>query len=356
MDMGAIFCIGGPLIRETATINLQASATADVVNNNRLSPNGFTSPEEKHNSARCWQVFVYLPTLDAIDQSTGVIGLTSAVKIQESGKYNVSLLADVLPTDQKNTRYTSHWAGAHHVLSATEDPRQQKMDLETFKVMWELSTPGTDTAQYFMRLLQTEYYSDPKLLPPLDCMPDYVFHDSATLPFNAKVGVTFKTVTIDTPNYLLFLARRFTASGGKIVRASVQHINQVLEGGADVFTGASNPTPPHAVVVCTGLGTRFLGGIEDQNMCPELAPPEVRAEREPTLEDVLPLVIEEGCGLRPARKGGVRLEFEWRRAGEKEILVPIVFNYGHGGYGFQGSWGSADIALTLLEEALEAKV
>lgn len=43
---------------------------------------------------------------------------------------------------------------------------------------------------------------------------------------------------------------------------------------------------------------------------PELAPPEVRATWAPTVGDVLPLVIEEGCGLRPAKKDGIRLEVE----------------------------------------------
>ncbi|KAG6878040.1 hypothetical protein C0992_008731 [Termitomyces sp. T32_za158] len=297
------------------------------------------------------------------------------------------------------------------------------MDLTTFKVMWELSTPGTETAQYFRRLKQTEYYSNSTLLAPLDRMPDYKMHDPETLPFDATVGVSFNTVTIDTPKYLTYLARRFTEAGGVIIRASVQHIKQVLEGGAGAFTGDPNPISPDAIVVCTGLGTRFLGGVEDKNvypirgqtvlvhapwidfgrtigdpnnwtyciprpsgdvilggskgyddwyprprakmtrdilertfkMCPELAPPEIRAEREPTIEDVLPLVIEEGCGLRPGRIGGIRLDVEWRVAREGDVSIPIVFNYGHGGYGFQSSWGSADIACTLLEEALEGK-
>ncbi|KAH0581862.1 hypothetical protein H2248_011541 [Termitomyces sp. 'cryptogamus'] len=360
---------------------------------------------------------------DVVVLGAGVVGLTTAVKIQETGKYNVSILAEVLPMDQKTIKYTSHWAGAHHVISVTEDARQQKMDLATFKVMWELSTPGTETAQYFKRLTQTDYYSDLTLLGSLDRMPDYEIHDPATLPLNIAVGVSFSTVTIDTPNYLLYLARRFTEAGGVIIRASVQHINQVLEGGAGAFTNASNPTPPGAIVVCTGLGTRFLGGVEDKNvfpirgqtvlirapwidfgrtvgdpdnwtyiiprstgdvilggskdyddwyprprakttrdilertfkMCPELAPPEIRAEREPTIEDVLPLVTEEGCGLRPGRIGGVRSDVEWRVAGDTNVSVPIVFNYGHGGYGFQSSWGSAEVAYALLEDALEGK-
>lgn len=40
----------------------------------------------------------------------GVIGLTTAVKIQEKGGYHVTIIAEVLPTDPKTIKYTSHWA------------------------------------------------------------------------------------------------------------------------------------------------------------------------------------------------------------------------------------------------------
>ena len=62
------------------------------------------------------------------------------------------------------------------------------------------------------------------------------------------------------------------------------------------------------------------------SMCPELAPPEVRAQREPAVEDLD--IIEEGCGFRPGRTGGIRLEVEWSEAGDGRRKVPIVFNYG----------------------------
>lgn len=54
-------------------------------------------------------------------------------------------------------------------------------------------------------------------------------------------------------------------------------------------------------------------------LAPELAPP---GTVNPTYEDLLPLVISEGCGFRPARKGGIRLEREM--VGD----VPIIHNYG----------------------------
>ena len=41
---------------------------------------------------------------------SGVIGLTTALLIQEKGFYQVEIIADVLPTDPKTYRYTSQWA------------------------------------------------------------------------------------------------------------------------------------------------------------------------------------------------------------------------------------------------------
>jgi D-amino-acid oxidase len=60
---------------------------------------------------------------------------------------------------------------------------------------------------------------------------------------------------------------------------------------------------------------------------PELAPPEVRQVREPKVEDLVPLVIEDACGLRPARKSGPRLEAQMVKT-KGGRSVPLIFNYG----------------------------
>ncbi|KAJ7615036.1 D-amino-acid oxidase [Mycena polygramma] len=354
----------------------------------------------------------------------GVVGLTTAVRIQERGGYQVTIVAEVLPSDPKSIKYTSHWAGAHHV-SLAADVRQQKMDQETFKTMWELSAPGGPAEGCFLRIQEEEYFAEPNATPEvLRVMPDYKSIPSSALPPNCAEGISFTTLTIDSPVYLNYLLSRFLAAGGSIVRGAVQHIAQVVEGGHGIFNGRKCLSPPSAVIVCVGLGARTLGGVEDKEMypirgqtvllrapwikfgraisskgglwtyiiprrsgdiivggikvdndwypvprqettldilkrgfalCPELAPPDIRAQREPVLEDLQPIIIEEGCGLRPARKGGIRLEVDWV-AGQDQKKVPVVFNYGHGGYGYQSSWGSATMALELLEQALTESV
>jgi len=90
-------------------------------------------------------------------------------------------------------------------------------------------------------------------------------------------------------------------------------------------------------------------------LCPELSPKysTSNSRNQPTVEDLKPILIEEGCGLRPGRKGGIRLEKTVLKTAAG-TCVPLVYNYGHGGYGFQSSWGSATIAAELLAQALFA--
>ncbi|KZT50587.1 nucleotide-binding domain-containing protein [Calocera cornea HHB12733] len=348
----------------------------------------------------------------------GVIGLTTALKIQELG-HDVILIAELFPGDEKSARYTSNWAGAHHVSLAGSDKTQLKMERDTFDVMWKMSAPGAPTESLFLRLPQTEYYVEERQGPnPLaDFMPNYRELAESELRPGSKTGVTFETITIDTPRYIAYLYSRVLSQGGKSIRAQLQHIQQVLDGAfCDV---------PDAVVVCAGLGARTLGGIEDKNVypirgqtvlirapwvrfgrttssksglwtyiiprrsgdvilggtkvdndwypkarpettrdilertlaiAPEIAPPHAReGGRTPTVEDVESIVIETGCGFRPGRKGGVRLEPDVMTNGEGRA-IHIVYHYGHGGYGYQSSWGSASLAVDLLQSSLKGSV
>lgn len=62
---------------------------------------------------------------------------------------------------------------------------------------------------------------------------------------------------------------RFCARGGRVLRGTLLHISQVIEGGTRIFAGGSAHDPlPAAIIVCTGLGARSLGGIEDTAVHP----------------------------------------------------------------------------------------
>lgn len=88
---------------------------------------------------------------------------------------------------------------------------------------------------------------------------------------------------------------------------------------------------------------------------PALAPPAIRLSgREPRPEDLLPFVDGELVGFRPSRKcasngadSGLRLE-----KGQPLISdgaeTEVIYNYGHGGFGWQSCWGCAEDVIELL--------
>ena len=55
-------------------------------------------------------------------------------------------------------------------------------------------------------------------------------------------------------------------------------------------------------------------------------------------------VMRHAVGLRPAREGGTRLE------SEKIGGTWVVHNYGHGGYGYQSSYGCSQEVLELVKQ------
>ncbi|RUP49518.1 hypothetical protein BC936DRAFT_142334 [Jimgerdemannia flammicorona] len=51
------------------------------------------------------------------------------------------------------------------------------------------------------------------------------------------------------------------------------------------------------------------------------------------------LVVRHGVGLRPSREGNVRIETERIATLDGKIVI-VCHNYGHGGCGYQSSWGA----------------
>ncbi|KAL4073565.1 hypothetical protein J3A83DRAFT_4357577 [Scleroderma citrinum] len=363
---------------------------------------------------------------DVIVVGAGVVGLSTAITIQERGGYRVTIVAETLPTDPRTIHYTSHWAVSSRSSNFTSRSTGiqgstpltfTEVDRETFERMWNDSEPDGPLSGCFFRHTHTDFRGDD--VDPtewLGYMPDF-----RTVPQNELVpgsthGWSFTTFSLHPSVYLNCLLGRFLTNGGTVVRARLQHISQAIQGGITAL-----PQQPNGVIVCIGLGARFLGGIEDKDifpirgqtivlkapwvkygrtlssvdglcsyimpratgdvliggtkvandwfpvprkedrddiltrvlaLCPELAPPDVRAERTPTIDDLRFLIIDEGCGFRPGRKGGVRLETEWFEGGGG-TKIPVIYNYGHSGMGFQSSWGFASIVLRLLEDALK---
>lgn len=97
-------------------------------------------------------------------------------------------------------------------------------------------------------------------------------------------------------------------------------------------------------------------------LIPELAGPEIIVEgntkRARTWKDIE--IVSHNVGLRPARKGGVRVELEERQlpgivSEKRNDKVAVVHAYGIGPAGFQASLGIAEEATRLADEWLRVR-
>jgi len=197
------------------------------------------------------------------------------------------------------------------------------------------------------------------------------------LPPGYEVGLRLRVPFIDTTVFLPFLESRVRELGGTVERcdalASMDQMRSLgrvvvnctglgamaLCGDADMFPlrgqvlrvqapgvkrwSVALPRRGHPIYVFPRTNDCVLGGTEEHGEWGE-------RPNEDTLRAIeaaccwLEPVLAEGygdaraaVGLRPGRKGGVRLETE--TFADSGV---IVHNYGHGGAGFTVAWGCAD--------------
>lgn len=262
------------------------------------------------------------------------------------------------------------------------------------------------------------------------------------LSFPADHSIAFTSLTMTPLTYLNRLLSRISALGGRIHRAHLPSLSHLSHTGITSLIGSA----PSTVIVCTGLGSISLGGVEDTTVyptrgqvvkvrapwvrngftrqlgsldggeggertyviprpdgevilggtreegdwypyprggtsrdilrraleiCPDLQPahqvaPALAVSGPPSPEKVDEMktgekgaldgmVISHLVGFRPSRKDGVRLERGPEVKLETGERVKVVYNYGHGGAGWQCCWGYAESAVDLVLADLPAQ-
>ena len=133
-------------------------------------------------------------------------------------------------------------------------------------------------------------------------------------------------------------------------------------GGGTLLGGCAQPgnwdatVDPNLAVRIMQRAVAVCPALVDNNLCNSTtsfasqspAPPSTTPPSSTTTPNIARLsIIRHQVGLRPVRAGGVRIARE-RLAG-----VWVVHNYGHGGYGYQASYGCAGVAVGLVREVLD---
>ncbi|GAA5924343.1 FAD-dependent oxidoreductase [Sporobolomyces koalae] len=347
----------------------------------------------------------------------GCVGLTTAIKILRRG-LSVVILAEHLPGDSHDAAYASAAAGAHHLsFAGNSDWRQRHLDLRTFDELWEQSRDADEGHKIgVLRLRQTEYYKGDTHLRFLEQLPNFCINDLASVPRGIEHSVSFDSVTIEPARYLAYLSASFEELGGRLRRSprfdslsqAVAEAPQALAivnctglGArtlAEVQDRSVHPVRGQVVIldapwVRTGWTRQIgsLGGAEggERTYVIPRASGEVvvggtreyddweATPRAATTTDILrraleicpllsrppgstaPVALESlvkqvVVGFRPTRDGGIRLE------ADVDLVIDgqsygVVHNYGHGGYGWQSSWGCAEEAASMVLEMSRAQ-
>ncbi|KAK6380960.1 hypothetical protein LTS17_005161 [Exophiala oligosperma] len=335
---------------------------------------------------------------------SGIIGLTTALILSQAG-YRVTIVARELPGDD-STKWASPWAGAVILPVATDDDRDKKMQLASFRFYWALAhqdpTSGTQLALLAAdsnpkTVKVSEYWDDPnhkstgawyeKVIP--GCRP--LTQDE--LPPGTFSGNRFTALAVNPDVYLVWIKEKLEAEYAvAFIRAGVASLDQARDmirceavvnaSGLGAEQLASDPQvvgvrgqtmlvePPVDISSPSGLmdkevkirrgreytyvlprllsGGVIIGGISDEgNLNTEVSPP----LREDIIRRVNIMtngmfkdvkIKRDIVGIRPDRKGGYRLE----RTGK------VVHAYGFGGAGFRYSVGAAQVVKAYIDQLL----
>lgn len=304
----------------------------------------------------------------------GVSGLTTGTVFAEAGYRTTIFAADI------GDRTTSAVAAAiWYPYDAEPAAAVIRWSLATFETLRELSRDPA-TGVVMLQLRQFSRVGSPEI-------PDWAISlgaapiPAAETPATFSSGFALTVPLTDTTLYLEYLARRFAAAGG-VTRAGTRfaQIDDV-------------PAEFDLVVNCAGVGARELAddpAVEPHRgqviLVPKLQLDYAVVCDDPPLMYAIPrsrdcvfggtneisenlaadtnqtrsIVAECSAvvgianpesqtprvGLRPYRRGGIRLECARAKDGRA-----VIHNYGHGGSGFTLSWGCAREVLDLARSA-----
>lgn len=236
--------------------------------------------------------------------------------------------------------------------------------------------------------------------------PDFRELPKDELPSGVDSACEFTGICINTALYLPWLVGQCRRLGVVFRRGEVRHINELQ-------TLHHTRTKADVIINASGLGSKNLGGVEDQDMAPirgqivlienespsmynisgtDDGPDEVsyvmtrasgggtvlggtyqKGSWDPSpdpetsrkiIERAVALrptmadgrgpsgirVVRESVGLRPYRKSGVRVEADLSTCGDGTL---VVHNYGHAGWGYQGSYGCAKYVVELVTKFVQ---
>lgn len=304
----------------------------------------------------------------------GVIGLTTALRLQENGsQVEIWTKEELLETTSATAAafwYPYLIEPIEKALTWGEKSYQIFAEQESEKTSGIIKTP---LLSYFETDTQRPVWAD--ALPSFNRIPE------SELPSQYKDGFSLDSYMVEMPIYLEYLREKFESQGGVINMREVRHLDEVFKShdivincmGAGSREIVDDHSPVHAIrgqvalvesheqdntiifdtknclyVVPRSDGT-ILGGTAEKHVYNRTPNVETTKKIMDRCAEFVPeidkrQILWSKVGLRPGREA-VRLEKE--NIDNDKVLI---HNYGHGGAGVTVCWGCADEVVEILKD------
>ncbi|KAM8737350.1 D-aspartate oxidase [Acanthopagrus schlegelii] len=319
----------------------------------------------------------------------GVIGFSTAVCVAEALPFcSVTLLADKFSPDTTSD-------GAAGILFAAKFPdipleRQKHWFKDSFDHLLDIAQSQHSPEAGVMLSSGWQIFKEvPADKKPFwaDSVIGFRFMTEGELKRfpDHKFGQAFTTIKCECSSYLPWLEKRFREAGGNVEQRKVDSL-QELGSSYDIIVNCSGlgsktlvhdnqvypvrgqvlkveaPWLQHFIrdgdgktYIYPGIHSVTVGGTrQEQDWRLQVDDGDTRSilERCSRLEPSLSKarVLSKWVGLRPSRRNP-RVERELVKLQGRR--VPVVHNYGHGGWGVTLAWGSALDALGLVRQCLD---
>jgi len=301
----------------------------------------------------------------------GIIGLSSAVLLQESG-HEVCVFSH----EDVGNITSSVAAAVVYPYGVEESARMQDWLARSISCLQDLKEEA-DAGVSVINWRKCAYDSHTRIAPFFYTLPNARALSAEECPQGFAKGVAAELFMISSKKHMPYLLARFKKAGGTYLIEYIESLS-ILAHGFDLIVNASGvyasdfvtdtevrPGRGQVVIVRNpGLDYHFstfegrhyiyprgdeciLGGSMDFGEWDCEPNPELTrtilnwaAEFDPRFYDAE--ILDVRVGLRPMR-ATVRLECD-----KTSCDVPVIHNYGHGGAGYTLAWGCADVVREMV--------
>ncbi|KAF9158068.1 hypothetical protein DFQ26_008015 [Actinomortierella ambigua] len=317
---------------------------------------------------------------------------------------DVTIVSHEFPRSNYGPDFASPKAGAHwRTMCDEDDERSKRYDALSYSALKELALNPNSGVHMRKAIDYFDYdHTGRGSQPWWSTVVDnfHTVHDSADFP----IGYSYTTPVVTPEIYLWFLLTEFRRLGGRTLCQQVSHVLDAIQWiamkhrpvtvvinctghGARHLGGVNDhrcyqtrgqtilvraawveetitwlsKTGEAMYIIPRANGEVILGGTKESYInddkprgtttthilstilkrYPNILPPgsTEKYAKNPDLMSKFD-IVDMRVGFRPSRIGGIRIDVEQSRTGYDEPIL-IAHNYGHGGAGYQASWGCA---------------